>query len=87
MYYMLAFNDKHDIVTYWDEPTITLDYETHECHNIIQSNWKENLIPNMVLSSATLPKVHELTNTVADFKVKFPDPETTVYNITSYECR
>ncbi len=87
MYYMLAFNDKHNIVTYWDEPTITLDYDEHDCHATIQRNWKENLIPNMVLSSATLPKMHELTNTVSDFKAKFAGPETTVYNITSYECR
>lgn len=87
MYYMLAFNSKENIITYWDEPTITLDYECHECHSIIQKNWKENLIPNVVLSSATLPKIEELTNTTSDFRAKFPDPETNVYNITSYECR
>ena len=34
-------NNDHDIITYWDEPTITLDYETHECHSIIQKNWKD----------------------------------------------
>ena len=27
MRYMLAFNKKEDIIWYWDEPTITLDYE------------------------------------------------------------
>ena len=87
MYYMLSFNVKDTLITYWDEPTITLDYDVHDCHEIIQKNWKENLIPNMVLSSATLPKIHELTNTVSDFKSKFSDPDTTVYNVTSYECR
>lgn len=61
MYYMLAFNDATNIVTYWDEPTITLDYAEHELHSIIKKNWKENIIPNVVLSSATLPKMHELT--------------------------
>ena len=30
MHYMLAFNDEENIITYWDEPTITMDYETHE---------------------------------------------------------
>ena len=28
MNYMLAFNDEKNIIWYWDEPTITLDYET-----------------------------------------------------------
>lgn len=67
MHYMLAFNEREHIITYWDEPTITMDYETHEFHSIIKRNWDENLIPNMVLSSATLPKLHELTDTIADF--------------------
>ena len=45
MYYMLAFNKKENIILYWDEPTITLDYDEHEFHSIIQKNWQENLIP------------------------------------------
>ena len=85
MYYMCSFNEKHNIITYWDEPTITMDYEHHEIHEIIHKNWKENLIPNMVLSSATLPKLHELTEVIADFKEKFPD--TRVHNIVSHDCK
>jgi len=85
MYYMCSFNDKSNIITYWDEPTITMDYEKHEIHEIIQKNWKENLIPNMVLSSATLPKLHELTDVIADFKGKFPDTQVT--NIVSHDCK
>jgi hypothetical protein len=92
MYYMMAFNkDDNDndrvdnLIVYWDEPTITLDYKNHEFHSIIQKNWKENLIPNMVLSSATLPKLHELTETVADFQNKFLNSST--YNITSHDCK
>ena len=87
MYYMMAFNDVNDMVTYWDEPTITLDYETHHCHEIIQKNWSNNLIPNMVLSSATLPKRHELRDTIADFTSKFLDPDTSVIDIVSNDCR
>ena len=87
MYYMLSFNKKEDIIMYWDEPTITLDYENHELHNIIHKNWSENLIPNVVLSSATLPKIHELTDTISDFKIKFQDDNAEVYNIVSHECR
>ena len=71
MYYMLAFNEKENIIMYWDEPTITCDYSTHEFHDIIHKNWKENTIPNVVLSSATLPKLHELIETVNDFKTRF----------------
>ena len=85
MYYMLAFNSATDIVTYWDEPTITMDYESHDLHKIIKKNWKQNIIPNVVLSSATLPKLHELTQTISDFQEKFPD--SNVYNIVSHDCR
>ena len=85
MYYMLAFNEAEQIITYWDEPTITLDYKDHEFHAIIKKNWTDNLIPNMVLSSATLPKLHELTETVADFSEKFPNSQ--IYNIVSHDCK
>jgi hypothetical protein len=85
MYYMLAFNAAANIITYWDEPTITLDYENHEFHDIIHKNWKENLIPNFVLSSATLPKLHEITNTIHDFQEKFP--AANICNIVSHDCR
>ena len=87
MYYMLSFNKKEDIIMYWDEPTITLDYNNHELHNIIHKNWSDNLIPNIVLSSATLPKIYELTDTISDFKIKFQHENAEVYNIVSHECR
>ena len=85
MFYMTSFNSPNNIVTYWDEPTITMDYENHELHKVIKKNWKDNIIPNFVLSSATLPKLHELTQTIADFKNKFSDANIT--NIFSYDCR
>jgi hypothetical protein len=85
MYYMLAFNPARRIITYWDEPTITMDYQSHELHDVIKQNWKENVIPNMVLSSATLPKQHELTHTIADFQEKFKG--SVVHNIVSHDCR
>jgi hypothetical protein len=85
MYYMLAFNKKSNLITYWDEPTITMDYNEHDFHKIIRRNWKKNKIPNMVLSSATLPKLHELTQTIPDFKNKFPSSE--IYNIVSHDCK
>jgi hypothetical protein len=85
MYYMLAFNNRENIIVYWDEPTITLDYESHDLHKVIQKNWSENLIPNMILSSATLPKMHELGDTISDFRDKFAGAN--IYNIVSNDCK
>lgn len=85
MYYMKSFNSDENLIVYWDEPTITMDYKEHEFHEIIKKNWTENLIPNMVLSSATLPKLNELDQTIPDFKDKFPGAE--VYNIVSHDCK
>ena len=85
MRYMLAFNPAERIITYWDEPTITMDYETHELHEIIHKNWVENRIQNIVLSCATLPKEEEIMETLADFRCKFEDAE--IHTITSYDCR
>jgi hypothetical protein len=85
MYYMLAFNKSENIIMYWDEPTITLDYEEHEFHTTIRQNWKKNIIPNIVLSSATLPKLNELSETIPDFLNKFPGGE--ICNIVSHDCK
>ena len=85
MYYMLSFNKASNIITYWDEPTITMDYEEHELHSIIHENWTNNLIPNMVLSSATLPKLHEIDTTINSFRSKFADAE--IHNIVSYDTK
>jgi len=85
MYYMLSFNPAENITTYWDEPTITMDCETHDLHSYINKNWKENLIPNVILSSATLPKLHELASTIDNFNKKFPGAQ--VHNIVSHDCK
>ena len=85
MHYMLAFNNKTDIITFWDEPTITMDYEAHELHATIHRNWLENKIPNMVLSCATLPQETEMLDTIADFRERFDD--ASIHTIHSYDCR
>ena len=85
MNYLTAFNEPSTIVTYWDEPTISLDYETHEFHDVLQTNWTNNIIPNMVLSSATLPSMDEITNVVKSFKRKFD--ACNVFNIVSHDCK
>jgi hypothetical protein len=86
MHYMLAFNPRERIITYWDEPTITFDYEEHPLHQVIQRNWRENQIPTMVLSCATLPSEEELQPVFADFKCKF-DSDPQIYTITSADCK
>ena len=85
MHYMLAFNSEQDIITYWDEPTITMDYPEHELHKIIHKNWKENIISKMVLSCATLPNENEIQDTILDFKSKFDGAE--IHQISSYDCK
>ena len=85
MYYMMAFHDSSQILTYWDEPTISMDYQTHELHATIHKNWCENKIPNMVLSCATLPRENEIQSVLQDFRTHFD--EASIHTITSYDCR
>ena len=85
MLYMLAFNPKENIILYWDEPTITMDYAAHELHDLIKKNWQQNLIPNIVLSSATLPQRHEIIETINDFSARFANGA--VHEIISYDCK
>jgi hypothetical protein len=87
MYYMQAFNSVENIILYWDEPTITMDYEEHDFHQIIKKNWTNNIIPNIVLSSATLPFEDEMMETIMDFKNKFVDKSPEVHSIVSYDCK
>lgn len=84
MFYMKAFNPVENIILFWDEPTITMDSDAHEYHTIIHNNWKQNIIPNVVLSSATLPHEQELQKTIADFKSRFSNAE--VVSIISHDC-
>jgi hypothetical protein len=83
MRYMLAFNSEENIILYWDEPTISLDYEEHEFHDIIKKNWTDNEIQNIVLSSATLPVIGELKQTINNYKERFGGD---IYSIKNYDC-
>ncbi len=71
MYYMRAFNHERDLVTYWDEPTIGMDYEDHPLHPIIHQAWSKNQISKLVLSCATLPTADEIGGVLHDFRSKF----------------
>jgi len=85
MYYMNAFNPLHKLLLYWDEPTITMDYAEHEFHALIKDNWAENIVPNVVLSSATLPQEAEMAPTIMDFRARFSGAE--VHSIVSHDCQ
>ena len=84
MLYMKAFNNINDIIVYFDEPTISLDYKEHEFHKLIKRNWVENQIPNVVLSSATLPHESEIQNTILDFRTRFMGCD--IISIVSHDC-
>ena len=88
MHYMLAFSPDEscrdaDLITYWDEPTITMDYPDHPLHTTIRRNWQENKISKLVLSCATLPFPREVGGVIADFQSRFLD--ATHHTICSYE--
>jgi hypothetical protein len=85
MHYMNAFNPIHKLLLYWDEPTITMDYADHEFHSVIKANWTENIVPNVVLSSATLPQQAEMAPTIMDFQARFLNAE--VHSIVSHDCQ
>ena len=84
MNYMLAFNKEENIVWYWDEPTISLDYSEHKFHKILKNNWDNNNISKIILSSATLPNEDEILPVLENYKRKF-NGETV--SIKSYDCK
>jgi len=85
MHYMIAFNPVDKIITYWDEPTISMDRPEDPLHQLIHDNWVQNLIPNMVLSCATLPKEDEIVDTICDFRGRFPGAN--ICTVSSYDCK
>jgi len=85
MHYMAAFNPISNLLLYWDEPTISMDYETHPLHESIHALWKHNIIPNIVMSSATLPTEQAISDTVDDFMAKFPRPN--IISIRSHDAK
>ena len=85
MHYMLAFNDEPDIIAFWDEPTITMDLETHDLHETIHNNWTQNLISKLVMSCATLPREHEIQDTIEDFRGRFDLAE--IHTISTHDCK
>jgi len=71
MLYMLSFFKKENILLFWDEPTISMNYETHPLHSDISKLWKINQIPNIILSSATLPNLEDLDGLIQKFRATY----------------
>ena len=88
MHYMLSFNPIDNLLMYWDEPTISMDYKDHSLHDMVGEMWRQNIIPNVVLSSATLPHIDQLrTGVIRNFYEKFEDAEPTTINIQSHDSK
>jgi hypothetical protein len=74
MYYMMSFNDKDDIIMYWDEPTISLDYETHELHGEIKP-WEKKPDPQHHFVVRDASDETEIRETLYNFKERFENAE------------
>jgi hypothetical protein len=85
MHYMFAFHKESEIILYWDEPTITLDLESHPLHTTIHHIWKENRVSKIILSCATLPKEEEIQEVLLEFRERFDNAE--ILSISSYDCK
>ena len=85
MNYMLKYREATDIVWYWDEPTMTLDSDSHPCHSLIAHNWAANIIPSVVLSSATLPSQASMVPISDAFCETFPGAR--IERISSHDCK
>jgi hypothetical protein len=86
MRYMLSWNDKDKMLVYWDEPTIAMDKASDPLHDIVRRSWSENVIPNIVLSSATLPPASDLPSFIEKTQAKFHIRTENIVNISNYEC-
>ena len=82
---LTTFKPDYDLITYWDEPTISMDYDEHPLHNMIKEVWDKNTISKVVLSCATLPHEDDIQETMNAFQVKFQGSE--INTITSFDCK
>jgi len=86
MHYMLSFNSAESLLVYWDEPTIAMDKAEDELHAVVRKSWAENQIPNIVLSSATLPPPSDLPRFIDYIQDCFSIPDDRIITINNYEC-
>ena len=68
---------------YWDEPTIGLDRAEHPLHPVLREVWRENYIPYVVFSSATLPAPADVAPVLANYAARFGLPVTPIHSYDS----
>ena len=71
MLYMNSFFNKNNTILFYDEPTIKMDKADDYLHSDIAYLWSINVIPIIILSSATLSSEDELSPMIERFKTKY----------------
>lgn len=66
--FMRRYFPLHNIITYWDEPLISIDQETSPIHQWITNFWNSISVPHLVLSSASLPTKEELIPIIEKYR-------------------
>ena len=71
MRYLLAFNKAEDIM-YWDEPTVSMDYEDHDFHQLSRKTGTKTRSP---ISSSPVPLCPTLTKFLILCKIMWRDSQ------------
>ena len=71
MLYMTSFFDKNNMFVFYDEPTMKMDLTEDELHDDVKHIWEVNVIPNIILSSATLPSESDMQPMIERYRSKY----------------
>ena len=71
MLYMTSFFNKNNMFIFYDEPTIKMNEMSDELHDDVKRIWEVNVIPNIILSSATLPSQDEMQPMIERYISKY----------------
>ena len=82
MLYMTSFFDKKNMFVFYDEPTMKMDLLEDELHEDVKYIWQVNVIPTIILSSATLPGESELQPIIQRYIQKYSG---TIHYIDTYD--
>jgi len=82
MLYMTSFFDKKNMFVFYDEPTMKMDLVEDELHEKVKHIWDVNVIPTIILSSATLPGEGELQPIIQRYTDKYAG---TIHYIDTYD--
>ena len=71
MLYMTSFFDKNQMFIFYDEPTMKMNEVDDDLHEVVKNIWEVNVIPNIILSSATLPNQNEMQSIIERYVSKY----------------